>query len=55
MILQHSGGGYKVLCVILEKTKMKFMHRGDNIVFDNAPQIDLILQRSLLRRRVRPL
>ena len=44
MILQYSGCGYKVLCVILEETKIKFIHRGDKIVFDNAPQIDLIWQ-----------
>lgn len=53
MILQHSGCGYKV---ISEKTKIKFMHRGDKkLLFDNAPQIDLILQWPLMRRRVRPL
>ena len=55
MILQHSGCGYRVLCLILEKTRMQFMHRGDKLVFDNAPQIDLILQWPLLRRRERPL
>lgn len=34
---------------------MKFMHRGDKIVFDNAPQIDSILQWPVVRKRIRPL